>query len=441
MESNIKAAIVSGVFILAVALVGLHFWENEPPTINDLSPTPTPPQIEGTPITWTVEASDPDNDPIYFQFQLSGPSTGKTYAVMQNWSQKKTWIWNSTPSDIGYNSIRVWVMDQKHTLAESGGDHSKIFENYTIKDKASIISDDLASQNVLFSNYQEMIRDLEHPFMVIVARNDSLDYAKTLIPNVINIDEGGNFSIGKNESKIPTVPIIVPKSSGVSVELKSRDDTFEIKAKNSKTTEIQLIPEHNPPGQNFATWEWSVTPKAEGSKTLILKAYSVDPDPDKPNKQIRYEEIEINVNVKVTAKVAEVVEELMVANRTGAAELAVEAETEATPEVEEASAAETGADAVEEVANETEAVETAAETEAAPAVEEAPAVETEAEVVEEAAEPAAEAAAAETEGNATATNETKEPAAPAPGFESVFAITGLLAVAYLVLGRKGRKNY
>jgi len=95
------------------------------------------------------------------------------------------------------------------------------------------------------------------------------------------------------------------------------------------------------------------------------------------------------------------------------------------------------------------AAEPAAEAEAAPAVEEAPAVETEAEVVEEAAneteaevteeaaEPAAaEPAAAETEGNATATNETKEPAAPAPGFESVFAITGLLAVAYLVLGRR-----
>jgi hypothetical protein len=36
---------------------------------------------------------------------------------------------------------------------------------------------------------------------------------------------------------------------------------------------------------------------------------------------------------------------------------------------------------------------------------------------------------------APAENETK-PAEEQPGFESIFAITGLLAVAYLVLGRR-----
>jgi hypothetical protein len=72
--------------------------------------------------------------------------------------------------------------------------------------------------------------------------------------------------------------------------------------------------------------------------------------------------------------------------------------------------------------------------EAAPAVEnktvEAPAAVAEPVVKNETAEkPVAEAP--KTEGNATKT-ETK----PAPGFESILAITGLLAVAFLVLGRK-----
>jgi S-layer protein (TIGR01567 family) len=78
--------------------------------------------------------------------------------------------------------------------------------------------------------------------------------------------------------------------------------------------------------------------------------------------------------------------------------------------------------------------------EAAPVVEAAPAVENKtveapaavaAPAVENktAEKPAAEAPKAE--GNATKT-ETK----PAPGFESIFAITGLLAVAFLVLGRR-----
>jgi len=46
------------------------------------------------------------------------------------------------------------------------------------------------------------------------------------------------------------------------------------------------------------------------------------------------------------------------------------------------------------------------------------------------AEPAAPVAAEEKK------NETAEPAKEEPGFESIFAITGLLAVAYLVLGRR-----
>ncbi|MCX6679626.1 MAG: S-layer protein domain-containing protein [Methanothrix sp.] len=79
-------------------------------------------------------------------------------------------------------------------------------------------------------------------------------------------------------------------------------------------------------------------------------------------------------------------------------------------------------------------VEAAPVVEAAPAVEnktvEAPAAEAAPVVKNETAEkPAAEAP--KTEANATKTA-TK----PAPGFESILAITGLLAVAFLVLGRK-----
>jgi hypothetical protein len=73
--------------------------------------------------------------------------------------------------------------------------------------------------------------------------------------------------------------------------------------------------------------------------------------------------------------------------------------------------------------------------EAAPAVEnktvEAPAAEAAPVVKNETAEKPVAAEPAKAEGNATKT-ETK----PAPGFESIFAITGLLAVAFLVLGRK-----
>ena len=100
------------------------------------------------------------------------------------------------------------------------------------------------------------------------------------------------------------------------------------------------------------------------------------------------------------------------------AEPAVEAEA-AAEEVEEAPVVEEAAAAAAVAAEETAAeAEQAVEETAAAAEEE----------VHEAA------AAAEEAVNETA--EAAEEAAPAPGFESIFAITGLLAVAYLVLGRR-----
>ena len=85
--------------------------------------------------------------------------------------------------------------------------------------------------------------------------------------------------------------------------------------------------------------------------------------------------------------------------------------------------------------------------EAAPVVEAAPAAETEtveaakenvteAKAVETAAtEKVAEAKAVETAAKENVT-EAKAAEKAAPGFESIFAITGLLAVAFLVLGRR-----
>jgi S-layer protein (TIGR01567 family) len=95
------------------------------------------------------------------------------------------------------------------------------------------------------------------------------------------------------------------------------------------------------------------------------------------------------------------------------------AEAEAAPV--EAEAAPVAEENVTEEAAAEEAAEPAAEEAAEPAAEEA---------AEPAAEEAAEPAA---EGNQTA---EPAPAQSQPGFEGIFAITGLLAVAYLVLGRK-----
>ncbi len=135
-----------------------------------------------------------------------------------------------------------------------------------------------------------------------------------------------------------------------------------------------------------------------------VRIKTADPSSDEPADTLRwyiYKEVTIEGEGAEAEPVAE-------------AEAAAE-EVEEAPVVEEAAAA--AAVAAEEAATETAAAAEEAATETAAAAEEE---------VHEAAAAAEEAV-----------NDTAEAAEEAaPGFESIFAITGLLAVAYLVLGRR-----
>jgi hypothetical protein len=85
MDNTVKIAIIGGVFSLIVAIIGLYGQlgtsDNEQPDISDLIPIPPGPQVDGTPITWSAIARDPNRDTIYYKFELSGPSTGNRYVV------------------------------------------------------------------------------------------------------------------------------------------------------------------------------------------------------------------------------------------------------------------------------------------------------------------------------------------------------------------------
>jgi hypothetical protein len=85
--------------------------ENQPPVINGLLPGRESPQEIGSIITWTAMASDPENDPLLFQFSLNG-------YVVSDWSDSSIWSWTTTSDDIGENQIEVRVRDGKHAISE-----------------------------------------------------------------------------------------------------------------------------------------------------------------------------------------------------------------------------------------------------------------------------------------------------------------------------------
>jgi hypothetical protein len=89
---------------------------NQPPSIDALDSAPSSPQTAGTTITWTAEASDPDNDKIYYQYLLNGnPVTG--------WERHNEWHWQTNEKYIGNNIIEVFVKDNNHAGPSGSDDH------------------------------------------------------------------------------------------------------------------------------------------------------------------------------------------------------------------------------------------------------------------------------------------------------------------------------
>ena len=76
-----------------------------------LNPEIPSPQNSGAIINWEATGLGPSSETIYYRFLLSGPSTGNTWKVTQNWNTSNTWSWVTSASNVGDNEIKVQVRD------------------------------------------------------------------------------------------------------------------------------------------------------------------------------------------------------------------------------------------------------------------------------------------------------------------------------------------
>jgi hypothetical protein len=98
-----------------VVLTCLSTAKNQPPTVASLIPDPDTPAVN-QPVRWRASAYDPEKDPIYYSFWLTGPSTGGLWELQQNWSKSDWWDWY--PSQEGIYWIGAYATDGRHTAAE-----------------------------------------------------------------------------------------------------------------------------------------------------------------------------------------------------------------------------------------------------------------------------------------------------------------------------------
>jgi hypothetical protein len=93
--------------------------QNQPPENPTLTPDRSSPQLAGTTIKWTASATDPDGDPLYYQFRLKGPATGNSWQIKRDWSTARRWTWYTTASDVGDTDISVRIRDGHHASTGS----------------------------------------------------------------------------------------------------------------------------------------------------------------------------------------------------------------------------------------------------------------------------------------------------------------------------------
>lgn len=77
--------------------------------IQSLTPDKVSPQVPGTSIVWTAKASNPEEEPLLYDFLLKGPSTGGLLADETGWTGESSWRWNTTDADAGENQIEVRI--------------------------------------------------------------------------------------------------------------------------------------------------------------------------------------------------------------------------------------------------------------------------------------------------------------------------------------------
>jgi len=102
---------------------------NEPPKLLKVFPAKLglEPRTAGSTIIFNANATDPENDSIYFMFRLNDENVTAWKSTSSLLSRNNsTWSWETNNSHIGSNIIEVWVRDGNHKNENGFDDRSVI---------------------------------------------------------------------------------------------------------------------------------------------------------------------------------------------------------------------------------------------------------------------------------------------------------------------------
>ena len=78
-------------------------------TLQSLNPDKISPQVAGSVIVWTANATNPNDEDLVFDFFRKGPATNGELIEKTGWIAENSWTWNTSEDDVGENQVQVWV--------------------------------------------------------------------------------------------------------------------------------------------------------------------------------------------------------------------------------------------------------------------------------------------------------------------------------------------
>ncbi len=107
--SDMSSSAASSTGKVALPLGSTANLVSQKATIQSLNPDKSGPQITGAAIVWRVDAINPNNEKMLYDFLLRGPATGDKLLEKTGWIAENSWTWNTTNADAGENQIVVQV--------------------------------------------------------------------------------------------------------------------------------------------------------------------------------------------------------------------------------------------------------------------------------------------------------------------------------------------
>ena len=246
--------------------------QNQIPVLQGLGSDKSSPQVLGTSVTWTAQATDPDGDKIFYKFLLNDRE-------VTGWSESDIWIWNTSSAVPGDYTIKVLVRDGKHSSEDSfDSSTDKSFDLITDNQKPVLqeLKPDKTSPQAIGSNVT-WTADATY------TDPDKVSYRFMLNNREVSGWSRSNFWIWNTSSAVPgDYEIMVLARDDNRASLDSVDDfkkaTFTLLASNEPP--VTNEPTSNQPPILGSLEPDSSSPQVQGV-AVIWKAKASDPDGDK----------------------------------------------------------------------------------------------------------------------------------------------------------------